>query len=119
MPKLSQELHSLGNIPIVVIGDSYDEPLIDLGEHHVLDATHTVFHLIDQPIYKRVLNVVMWSGYDNMYSRAGSGYYAYRREGDLLGVYFIEAVTGDREEDFRACEPESLYRATITMRRAG
>jgi len=119
MPKLQDELHSLGNIPIVVVGDSMDEPLIEFGNHHVLDSLSTILHLSSLPTYKRVLSVYMWSGYDNMYSRAGSGYYAYRREGDLVGVYFIESVHGDRKEDFRSCEPEVLYQATITMRRAG
>lgn len=119
MPKLQNELHSLGNIPIVVLSDSMDSPLIEFGKHHVLDATHTELHLVDLPIYKRVLTVTMWSGYDSMYSRAGSGYYAYRREGDLVGIYFIESVAGTRKEDFRSCESEELFGATITMRRAG
>ena len=119
MPKLQNELHSLGNIPIVVTDDSMDKPIVDFGKHHVLDATHTTLHLVDLPIYERTLTVTMWSGYDNMYSRAGSGYYAYRREGDLIGVYFFESVIGSRKEDFRACVPEELYTARLTMRRAG
>lgn len=119
MPKLQNELHSLGNIPIVVTDDSMDEPVIEFGKHHVLDATHTTLHLINLPIYERTLSVTMWSGYDNMYPRAGSGYYAYRREGDLVGIYFIESVAGTRKEDFRACESEELYTATIVMRRVG
>ena len=103
----------------MVTDDSMDTPVIEFGKHHVLDAAHTTLHLITLPIYKRTLTVTMWSGYDNMYSRAGSGYYEYKREGNRVGIYFIESVKGTRKEDFRACEPEELYGATITMRRAG
>lgn len=119
MPKLEQELHSLGNIPIVVVNDSMDKPVIEFGQHHVLDSLYTTLHLVNLPIYERTLKVYMWSGYDNMYSRAGSGYYEYKRDGSRVGIYFITSVLGKRLEDFRACEPEELFEATITMRRAG